>query len=221
MKLLQKQAGGETPGMCRHILGFWRIKKGKLIFRNEAAISSQVKVIRTMSRDKLAITLWPYQPVCILLFDSLLSFMTEQLITMILSSKRLLYSITSETANLFKNWLLFSLHCISIFRKSFTRQLATDTVTFTHQRKFLLAFGAWRVFLGPVWPHTNSGRGFELLFWNSDVQQITCILLCLNSFINDLRYKSREITHTVIHLKLTAHVEEEFELLRWRRAPRL
>ncbi len=33
-----------------------------------------------VSRDKLAITLlWPYQPICVLLFDSLLSLMTEQL----------------------------------------------------------------------------------------------------------------------------------------------
>ncbi len=65
--------------------------KEKLIFWNEAAKSSQVKVVRTVSGDKLAITLlWPYQPVCILLFDSLLSLMTEQLITLTLSLENII-----------------------------------------------------------------------------------------------------------------------------------
>ncbi len=52
----------------RYVLPHSRVmknKREKLIFWNEAVISSQAKVIRTVSR-RLAITLlWPYQPVCI------------------------------------------------------------------------------------------------------------------------------------------------------------
>ncbi len=40
-------------------------------------LNFSVKDFRTVSRDKLEL-LWPYQPVCILLFDSFMSLMTEQ-----------------------------------------------------------------------------------------------------------------------------------------------
>ncbi len=53
-------------------LAYTRTRYGKSfthLFSRFAAQCSQVKVIRTVSRDKLTITLlWPYQSVCILLF---------------------------------------------------------------------------------------------------------------------------------------------------------
>ncbi len=57
--------------------------------------------------------------------------------------------------------------------------------------------------------HANSEQGFKLLFWNQDVQQIAygnmlVYYPLLIGFINDLRYKSSEIMHTVFP-RLTKH----------------
>ncbi len=77
-------------------------------------MSSQVKVIRAVSRDKLAITLlWPYQSVCVLLFDSLLSLMTEQLITMSSSSENIILFayVRNNESLLILSVVLTILHC--------------------------------------------------------------------------------------------------------------
>ncbi len=78
--------------------------------------------------------------------------MTEQLITMILSLENIiLFAYVSNRESL-QNWLLVSLHFIVIFRKNFTRQLATENVTCTRQSRFLLSFDAWLVLIvGPVY----------------------------------------------------------------------
>ncbi len=89
-------------------------KGEKLIFRNEAAMSSQVNVFRTMSGDNIAITLLlTYQSCGILLFDSLLSLMSEQLITMILSFAKYYFIRLCQKAQIsLKLAVVFTtLHC--------------------------------------------------------------------------------------------------------------
>lgn len=69
---------------------------------------------------------------------------------MILSWEKILFAYVRNRENLFKN----SLSCCSHYNALlyFVKVLpTTDSVTYTHQRQFLLAFGAWGVLiLGPV-----------------------------------------------------------------------
>ncbi len=70
--------GSVTPGMCHHIFRLWRIKKGKVnLLKWDCNIFSGKLLEPCLGTS--GPSLWPYQPICILLFDSLLSLMTEQL----------------------------------------------------------------------------------------------------------------------------------------------
>ncbi len=103
-----------------------------------------------MSRDKPAITiLWAYQSVCILWFDSLLSLMTEQHHDDLIFRKYNFIRLCQKQWISLKTGCCFHYIALLFFIKVLLA-LVTDTVTCTRQRWFLLAFGAWRVFiLGP------------------------------------------------------------------------
>ncbi len=114
-------------------------KGEKFIFRNEAAMSSQVKVIRTMSGDKIAITLLlPYQSCGILLFDSLVTYVRTANHDDLVLCKILFYSLMSETANLFKTGCCFHYIALLYFVKvvpanwRLTRNIFSPTQIFTH-----------------------------------------------------------------------------------------